>query len=480
MPPATPVVKSTRETGRAAPDEDQARSVEAAARWSRAIILLTALLVPLLFVPWFGDAFALPRLAALYLLVPLALGGPLAALVLDPRALRASLRPSDAAALAFGVLAVLATLVSAAPGHDLQGEPLQYQGLLPLLLYLATYGVARFAVRDIRQVRRLFAAVVLTGAIAGAYAILQQLRLDPIWHGLDKGRVFGTLGQADNLAAYLVLALPPAGALALIGRGRLRAGALVGFLLALAGLLLSYSRGGYLGAAAELAVALAALVALRWHRRGAGRTAVPWRRLGSAALGVVVVLLLVAAVPATRDVAVRAWQRAASSANLQEGSIADRLDLWAVGARITLDHPLLGTGPDSYALEFPAYRDTVLPRARAAFMARFRPESPHDVYLAYSAGLGLPALAAYLALIGGALAAAGRALRRADPAVRVVVIALVAAIVGHLVTDAFMTGELAGAWLFWALLGIAVGLPRIVGGTLANGGPAAHTIGRHR
>ena len=453
------------------PDEDATRAAGAAARWSRAVLALTALVLPLLFVPWFGDAFALPRLAALYLLVPLVLGGPLAALVLDPRALRASLRGADVAALAFGTLAILATLVSAAPGHDLQGEPLQYQGLLPLLLYLATYGVARFAVRDLRQVRHLFAAAVLAGSIGGAYAILQQLGLDPIWHGLDKGRVFGTLGQADALAAYLVLALPPAGALALLGRGRLRAAALVGFLLALAGLLLSYSRGGYLGAAAELAVALAAVVALWWHRRGAGRTAVPWRRLGSAALGIGLVLLLLAAVPGTRDVAVRAWERGLSSANVQEGSIADRLDLWAVGARITLDHPLLGTGPDSYARVFPAYRDTVLPPARAAFMARFRPESPHDVYLADSAGLGLPALVAYLALIGGALAAAGRALRRADPAVRVVVVALAAAIVGHLVTDAFMTGELAGAWLFWVLLGMAVGLPRIVGGTLADPRP---------
>ena len=42
-----------------------------------------------------------------------------------------------------------------------------------------------------------------------------------------------------------------------------------------------------------------------------------------------------------------------------------------------------------------------------------------------------------------------------DPQHQVIGVALTAAVVGHLVTDSFMTAELAGSYLFWVLLGVA-------------------------
>ncbi len=435
---------------------------------------LTAALLPLVFVPTLQDAFALPRLVALYVLVPVALAGSLVALVLTPSALRRGLRWPDAAAAAFGALAVGAWALAPSPGHDLQGEPLQYQGLAAVILYLAAYASARFALGDARRVRRLLTLVALAGAASAAYAVVQQLRLDPIWHGLDKGRVFGTLGQANALGAYLVLALPAAAALAATSRGVARSAAVGAGLLIVVALVLSYSRGAYLGAAAEVAVALAALGA-RHSRGGAVPVGRVLRRgISAALLGAALLAVALLALPVVRDVATRAVGRALSSADLQEGSIADRLDLWAVGVRISLDHPLLGTGPDSYALEFPAYRESVLPPDRAAFMGRFRPESPHNVYLAIADGLGLPALVAYLAVSAGALLAAWRAAGRADGSVAILAAGIGAAIVGHLATDGFMTAELAGSWLFWVLLGAAVALPLGTGHRLA---PTASRVG---
>jgi O-antigen ligase len=414
---------------------------------------VTAVLLPLVFVPTFRDAFALPKLALLYVLVPLALAGPIITLILGGTAVPRSVRWPDAAALAFAALALIAWAASAAPGHNLQGEPLQYQGLLPLLLYVAAYGLARVAVTDRPGLARLFGAVTLAGGLVGVYAILQQLGLDPIWHALDKGRVFSTLGQADDLAAYLVLALPAAVALVVTGARTIRALAAIALLLMLAALLLTLSRGGYLGLGAEV---LIGVVLLAGSGKMRPRRPFAWRRVGHAVLAVGIVLLALLALPPTRQAAERVAQRALSTGNLQEASIKDRLDLWAVGLRITVDHPLLGTGPDSYALVFPAYRDATLPPARAAFLARFRPESPHDVYLVLSAGLGLPALACYLALIAGALVAAAHALRTREWKTQVFGVALVAAIVGHVLTDGFMTAELASSWLFWVLLGAAV------------------------
>jgi O-antigen ligase len=125
-----------------------------------------------------------------------------------------------------------------------------------------------------------------------------------------------------------------------------------------------------------------------------------------------------------------------------------------VGLRIALDDPLLGTGPDTYPYLFAHYRDTVLPPPRAAVMARFTPESPHDIPLAIADGAGIPALGAYLAFVLSALALAWRRLRRAPRAERLILSGVVAAVAGHPVTDLFMTADLTGSCIAWALLGV--------------------------
>jgi O-antigen ligase len=428
-----------------------------AQRLTRAILLATAFALPLVFWLGFWDVFALPKLVAAYLLVTAALIGPIWVLAHRYPIVRPPLRRPDLAAGAFALLALAAWALAAAPGHDLQGEPLQYQGLLPLLLYVIAYALARFALDTPAVLYRFLAVVALAGGLVGAYAVIQVLHLDPIWHVLDRGRPFSSFGQANSLAAYLVLAIPGAVMIALTGTSRLlRLATAASLLLMGAALGLTLSRGGYLGLAVEVALALFLfLAARRGHIRPAGATG---RWISLALLAVLLGLVGLAVLPVTREAAERVFARAFSSTDLAEGSIQDHLDLWAVGAAVTLDHPLVGTGPDSYVLVFPTYRDRVLPPAQAAIMARFRPESPHNVYLAFSSGLGLPALAAYLALVVGALVAAWRTRRTLDRRMTILGTTLLVVLAGHLITDAFMTGELAGSWLCWTLLGAAVAL----------------------
>jgi O-antigen ligase len=414
---------------------------------------MTAVLLPLAFIPTFGDAFGVPKLALLFLLIPLAAAGPIVNMAMGSSAAPRPVRRPDITALAFAALAVVAWAVSGAPGHNLLGEPLQYQGLLPLLLYVTTYSLARFALRDPVGLQRLFGGITIAGGLVGAYAVLQQIGLDPIWNALDRGRVFSTLGQANSLASFLVIAVPASVALIVTGGKSVRAFAVLALILILAALLLTLSRGGYLGLGAEALLVLAMLAS---SRRIAVRRPHGWRRVGQTGIAIVIVLVALVALTPTRGLIERAVQRAASAVDLQETSIQDRLDLWAVGLRITLDHPVAGTGPDSYALIFPVYRDATLPPTRAGFMARFRPESPHNVYLALGSELGLPALACYVALIVGALIVTGRSLLARGWKAQVQGAALIVAIVGHVVTDGFITAELASSWLFWVVLGAAV------------------------
>jgi O-antigen ligase len=126
-----------------------------------------------------------------------------------------------------------------------------------------------------------------------------------------------------------------------------------------------------------------------------------------------------------------------------------------VGVAVVADHPLWGTGQDTYALVFPDYRDETLEPEVATHFAAFRPESPHNVYVGIAAGSGIPALPAYLGIVAGSVWALLRSIPTGGR-VGTLASAMLAALGGHLVTDFFMTMDLSGSWLTWAIMGAAV------------------------
>jgi len=299
--------------------------------------------------------------------------------------------------------------------------------------------------------------------VAALYAFAQAASLDPIWSGLYKDRVFSTMGQASNLAAVLGMSTMVALTVAAGRRRGLLAVVLLAALLNASALVLTLTRGAYVGLVAGGIVV--AIVLGAWRSRSIApvrppRAVVPI--VGVIALLVAVVIVWRPASALADDVAARALSIPA----VTESSNPSKLDMWEVGLTIAAEHPVIGIGPDSYVLLFGAYRDRVLTPDRAAVMARFRPESPHNVYIATAANTGIPALIAYLAVIVLTFAVGLRAARRDLPlAARLALAGLIGAIAVHLVTDAFMTAEPAGSAIFWILLGAVAG----VGGRLAEG-----------
>ena len=63
---------------------------------------------------------------------------------------------------------------------------------------------------------------------------------------------------------------------------------------------------------------------------------------------------------------------------------------------------------------------------------------------------------AYLAVIGAFAYAAVSALRTAALRLRLLLVGALAAAAGHLVTDFFLSPDLAGSWLLWMLMGATV------------------------
>ena len=418
------------------------------------VVLLSAVAVPLVFSTAQADVFAFPKTA-----VAIGLAVVLAGLLVcrwiaaepSPHIQRSALTYS---LIFFAGWSLIAWWFAVDRTHALFGERLQFQGLVTALAYVVFLVGAWMTVRGPRRQLLFFLAVTATATVISAYALMQRAGLDPIWPTLPHDRVFSTIGQANALAAYIVLAIFLTTSVA--ARGRLaQVGTTAAVALMLLALAFTLSRGGYVGFLTGALVLVSATL-LR------GRTLLTRRRLAIAALVVIAAVTAVVAVPDARAVAQRVGSRALLAADLSESSTRLKLDMWTIGVAISADHPLVGVGQDGYVLVSHEYRDQVLSPERAAVMSVFRPESPHNVYLAIADGAGLPALAAYLSIILTVGARIIRTLRRVqDPRTWPIAAGLLAAIAGHLITDLFMTAETSGSVLFWSLLGVGAALPEI-------------------
>jgi putative inorganic carbon (HCO3(-)) transporter len=411
------------------------------------------------FVPWvfttrIDDVFYLPKLVILWVLLGLVLWLLAVGTIKGERTTRLRLiGVVDLPLLAFVALNLLALALSEDRHQSLFGEQLQHQGVLTMLLYVAFFYVGRVLISSNRRLRILFGAVAVGATGVSAYAIVQKLGLDPIWKGyLPSGRVFSTIGQPNALAAYLVIAIPVTATLTFGQKKSARIAALAGLLSMVVALLVTYSRGGYLG----LAVAGGVFIYGYWGRTALGQ---PLRRTYAGAV-ILALLATVALVAPIRGVLTSTWNRAWSvSAVNNDESIGAHLDLWRVAARIIETHPFVGTGPETFPDLFPRYSPTVLPASAVRNLDQYRVESPHDEMLAIASGAGIPTALSYLILLAGAGAVLWRAARKhADSAARVAMVAVVAVEAGHFVTDSFMSAEITGTWLFWTLVGAALGV----------------------
>jgi O-antigen ligase len=224
--------------------------------------------------------------------------------------------------------------------------------------------------------------------------------------GSGAARAYGSFGQPNPFAGYLNMVWPLGAALLLCGllepgsSRLLRAGALVSVGFCGVGLVLSYSRGAWLGAAAgAAAMATAWLVAAlspQLRRRG---LPLVWA-------GVAAALALMIGGPAARAPAALV-ERAASAMNqgfpadVRDAEVHDanyatveRVAHWQAALAMWAARPWLGQGPGQFEVAYGAYR---LPRW---------PEPlghPHNVYLQALAEGGLIGLCAFLAVLSGTL-----------------------------------------------------------------------------
>ena len=297
--------------------------------------------------------------------------------------------------LVFLAVAVVATGFSPVPREALRG-------LLKLVLYLGVWALAARLLRQYRSWWNPVLAGLLLGGLAEAVLALRQLQGGAIplatWSDeasilLGTERLYGSLGNPNLLGGYLVPIVPLAVGAALRWRSwpaRLFA-AVTGALAGLA-LVLTYSRGAWLGLAASLACfallgSWSALPRLQMRRQ------VVFFVLLLAALTVAV-----AAAALLEPLQVRLLSALAGRG---DSSINFRINVWTAAAQMLRDYPWTGIGPgqDAFNRVYPLYQQPM-----------FNALSAYSMPLELAVELGIAGLLAGIGIFWNALRQGSRQL----------------------------------------------------------------------
>jgi O-antigen ligase/cytochrome c-type biogenesis protein CcmH/NrfG len=357
----------------------------------------------------------------------------------------------------------LSLLSLALAKNHLQGaEVLLTQAWLLLVFLLAAYHF-----RDLSAAFITLWAAVLSGLAVALLGLLQYQGIHLLPTIYDNLPV-STLGNPNFVAHYLELLVPLILALLAVRRRPWEQALLwVALLLTTAHLLVAVSRAGW------LAVALGLLFWFWPYLERARR----WLR--QLLVGGLVALLLSAPLGRVLDslpsgggqplshslsqLGQATWERALSSFDLDNFSVAQRLIIWGDTAALIAAHPLLGVGPGNFEFFLPAYRSLENHQAWKALLGERRNAvyEAENEYLEFAAEGGLLGLGAMLWLLG-ALVWSGRRhlLQQERPELRALTRGCLAGLIATLVHCAFSFNlqDPASATLFWLLGGLMIAL----------------------
>jgi O-antigen ligase len=297
--------------------------------------------------------------------------------------------------------------------------------------------IAFTAIRNRRDAIRILAAIVVGAGIAAVSAIVAP----PPPESAISGRAAGTVGDPNELAAALLVGLAIATAF-LVNRhirSPLRALSGIAAVLCLAGILISLSRGGLIGTACALLIAI--VVGGRWR----GRVLALCGTLAVLAVGY---FALLASLPAKERVL-----------DVSAGGGTGRLDLWTVALRMIAAHPLNGIGSGQFPISSVHYLLRPGLIQNGAFILS-TPKVAHNTYLNVLAELGVFGGSLFIAMIvfsvGCAVVAIRRLTRAKDESMEILARGFVVGLGGYLATLLFLSESTEK--LFWILIAIGPAL----------------------
>ncbi|MFM7361130.1 MAG: IctB family putative bicarbonate transporter [Cyanobium sp.] len=304
------------------------------------------------------------------------------------------------------LLAVLAVVVIATGFSPVPSAALK--GLIKLLSYLGVYALMRQLLATAPVWWDRLTAALLAGQLVTSVIGIRQLYGDPgslaRWsdaNSLAEGtvRIYSTLENPNLLGGFLLPTLPLAVVALLRWPGRTRrAFALSSLVLGLVALVLTYSRGAWMGMVVALGT-IALLLALRHSRSWPPL----WRRLFPLLLIGGGTLLLVVAVATVEPLRVRVLSLLAGR---EDSSNNFRMNVWNSVLGMIEDRPWIGIGPgnDAFNRIYPLYQQP-----------KFNALSAYSIPLEWAVEAGIPGLLAGAGLFFCALRTGLRQLSSTAP-----------------------------------------------------------------
>jgi tetratricopeptide (TPR) repeat protein/O-antigen ligase len=221
----------------------------------------------------------------------------------------------------------------------------------------------------------------------------------------EQGGIYGTFYQVDVFGGFLLLFLPLAYALYLSSSERSKI-VLYGMLTALFGLciMLTFSRGVMLSLMLALAIFFLAMLVKK----------IEPLTLKNMILKtcIIIILILLSSKLFLKEksagvIPERLGERATALLSEGDSSRQARWQFWKAAVKISLNHPLVGTGLKTFGRFYPPFEDDI----------RHFSKYTHNLYLQFLSEMGYPALIAFLALLAGLSLNYGRLLSsaRGDP-----------------------------------------------------------------
>ncbi|MFY1825425.1 spore coat polysaccharide polymerase ExoJ [Myxococcus fulvus] len=324
------------------------------------------------------------------------------------------------ALIGFSSLAVLSV------SWAVNAEVARYTGI-ELLKLTAIYLTLVNVITSGKRLVVVCGAMVLASVVTSIGVINWYMVGEDLVEGF-RARWVGVYADPNHMAMNLVLVVPLA--VAFVARKGSawvwRIACLVAAVLAVVAIVLSHSRGGFIG----LSVAMG-----MWAFREK-------RRIQAIVVGSLFVVGLVVFAPDSF------WARNETVAAFHEDASAmGRVYAWQVASRMSLDKPLLGVGAGSFRYAWAEYAP---PEATRAYVA-------HNIFLDVIGELGWLGLAFFLVFAGGASGGAFAA--STSRTMGWMARALSAAVAGYLVCDLF-SGYILSAHCY-VLFGLAAAAHRI-------------------
>ncbi|TBR26335.1 O-antigen ligase domain-containing protein, partial [bacterium] len=293
--------------------------------------------------------------------------------------------PLAAPSAACAAVLLLSSLFSLDPAVSVLGDVrLSAYGLLELGL-LAALHLAAAAARPEVRIRDVLGAVAASAAALSAYGLAQKAGFEPmpgLALALPEGRITALNGNPVWLGASLLMGLPAALFFALSPRRSERLLGASAFALTAVGVLLTFSRAAWAGAA----TACAAYALLRAPARR------PWLAPAAAAAALAAALV---------------WGSLGGQRHGLMRSDSHRVQFWLASLRAFARDPVLGSGPDTLEAALGPVKDAAF---LGALGLRSTTSHAHNDWLQALATTGALGLGAYLWLQLALLRAARDAL----------------------------------------------------------------------